>query len=57
MADDFESTQKLLYKLIGDRALTVKSPKGVLELAEAFAWVSVPGQPHGGNISTSVEKG
>jgi hypothetical protein len=47
MPDSDSVQDKLLEKI--DQALDkAQSPAALLALAEAFAWVSAPAQPHGG---------
>jgi len=47
MADSDSVQTKLLEKI--QEALTkAQTPAALLALAEAFAWVTAPAQPHGG---------
>ncbi len=47
MADSDSVQTKLLEKI--DQALgKSQTPAGLLALAEAYAWVAAPAQPHGG---------
>jgi hypothetical protein len=51
-----EETREALYDRIAELAPKVSTPKGVNELAEAFAWLTSPAQPHGGSTQTNVSK-
>jgi hypothetical protein len=53
MAEQYEEAQKAVYDRIIAIAPKVSGTVGLLQLAEAFAWVSMPGQPHGGSATVS----
>jgi hypothetical protein len=50
---DRASTQAKLYAQIEASLADEERPYALLQLAEAFAWVSNPNQAHGGGASTS----
>jgi hypothetical protein len=53
MAEEFNEAQKVIYDRIIALAPRVTNTLTLLQLAEAFAWTSVPSQPHGGAARTT----
>ncbi len=45
---DSDSVQEKLLERIEEQLGKPQSPAALLALAEAFAWVAAPAQPHGG---------
>lgn len=45
-----------LSELAKDQTTAAKNSTTILLLAEAYAWVLVPGQPHGSRIATTVQR-
>jgi hypothetical protein len=51
---DLESeARETLLKAIAAAADGATSPTGLLKLAEAYAWVVSPGQPHGSQLTAT----
>lgn len=51
MASKDEARERL-YTKIYEAADAYTHPRDLLRLAEAFAWLTVPGQPHGGSANS-----
>jgi hypothetical protein len=49
-SDEKSRTKRALMERIGELAPDT-TPAGLLQLAEAFAWVEFPAQPHGSSAS------
>jgi ribosomal protein L20 len=44
-----------IAELASDRKEAVSYSNTILTLAEAYAWLTVPAQPHGGSSKTTVQ--
>jgi len=53
MASDDDVRQALL-DAIAKKLQAGQTPSGILALAEAYAWVVVPNQGHGGSINVTA---
>jgi hypothetical protein len=47
-----EEAQEAILNKIVSFASGSGTPTGLLQLAEAWAWLAVPGQPHGGGAAS-----
>jgi hypothetical protein len=52
-SDEKSKTKRALMERIGELAPDT-TPVGLLQLAEAFAWVEFPAQPHGSAAKSST---
>jgi hypothetical protein len=52
--EEYRETQLALMQQIRVQAESAASAIAVLQLAEAFAWLTRPGQPHGGSTQQAA---